>query len=82
MAYNTQQPQIETQQVISSVYTGLQGQCNATASTLNSSVPFCEQKGMGLELSVGGNTNTIDINVKEMMYPYKIMCDKILKENK
>jgi len=26
------------------------------------------------------NTNTIDINVKEMMYPYKIMCDKILKE--
>ena len=26
------------------------------------------------------NTNTVDINVKEMMYPYKIMCDKILKE--
>jgi hypothetical protein len=41
-----------------------------------------------LRVNLSGNTNTnantnintIDINVKEMMYPYKIMCDKILKE--
>ena len=33
--------------------------------------------------NTNGNTSTnasVDINVKEMMYPYKIMCDKILKE--
>jgi hypothetical protein len=36
------------------VCTGLVTQCNATGVTQIRPVPFCEQKGMGLELSVSG----------------------------
>lgn len=37
-----------------------------------------------LRANLSGNTNpsndNVNINIKEMMYPYKIICDKIMKE--
>jgi hypothetical protein len=54
-------------------------QCNATGVTHNSGVPFCSQKGMGLEFSVSGNeydqTNTINPVPK-----YKLSIAELIPE--